>query len=281
MPVRCTWTPRTTASAGVATPDSPALSTSSGTITAASRSLFIPLAAGAIALGAAVPVKDLLEVSAAFIRPAFGGQVLPESPEEALPAGRFHRVPLILGTTRDEARFFVGLAGNPVTADSYPRLLTEAFGAAADEIAARYPLDRFPTPSLAWAQLSTDRAWARPGWDLARVCAAHTDTWCYEFADQDAPPLLPGFPAGAVHSSELVYQFDFPGGPALPAAQRELAERMNQYWTAFATNGTPARDGLPAWPDVSTGHVQSLAPDRIGGTDYVTDHQLDFWARMP
>ena len=191
-----------------------------------------------------VPVPDLLQVSDAFIRPAFGGPALPESPATALPAGRFPRIPLMLGTTRDEARFFVGLfadlAGTPVTAESYPRLLAEAFGDAADEVAARYALDRFPTPSLAWAQICTDRAWARPAWELGQIFAAHTDTWFYEFAD-----------------------------------------RMNRYWAAFATYGTPACDDLPSWPDVGSGHVQSLAPERIGGTDYAAEHRLEFWARMP
>lgn len=235
-----------------------------------------------------VPVAELLPASGAFIRPAFGGgPTLPESPEAALSAGRFHRVPLILGTTRDEARFFVGLfadlAGNPVTAESYPRLLAEAFGPAADEVGAQYPLDRFPTPSLAWSQISTDRAWARPAWKLGGLFAAHTDTWFYEFADRDAPPIvaLPGFPTGALHSSELVYQFDFAGGPSLSAPQRELADRMNRYWAAFAAAGDPACADLPAWPGVGTGHVQSLAPGRIEGTDYVGEHRLDFWTRMP
>ncbi|MEV0619215.1 carboxylesterase family protein [Nonomuraea sp. NPDC050404] len=234
-----------------------------------------------------VPVTELLQASAAFIRPAFSGPILPESPEKALPSGRFHRIPLMLGTTRDEARFFVGLfadlAGNPVTTESYPRLLAEAFGTAADKIAARYAPERFPTPSLAWAQLCTDRAWARPAWELGQTFAAHTDTWFYEFADRNAPQIvpLPGFPAGAQHSSELPYQFDLPGAPPLPAPQRALADQMNQYWTAFAANGDPACATLPAWPDVGSGHVQSLSPERIGGTDYVAEHCLDFWAHLP
>ncbi|MEV6159857.1 carboxylesterase family protein [Nonomuraea sp. NPDC052129] len=235
-----------------------------------------------------VPVTDLLQASDSFIRPAFGGTTLPESPSTAIPAGRFHRIPLMLGAMRDEARFFVGLfadlVGNPVTAESYPRLVAEAFGDSADLVAARYPLDGFPTPSLAWAQIATDRAWALPAWELGRAFAAHTGTWFYEFADRAAPSLvpLPGFPTGAQHSSALAYQFDFPGGgTSLSAAQREFANRMNQYWTAFARHGDPARADLPDWPDVSTGYVQSLAPERIGGTDYVADHSLDFWGRMP
>ena len=78
-----------------------------------------------------------------------------------------------------------------------------------------------------------------------------------------------------------MYQFDLPGGPALSATQRELGDRMNRYWAAFAADGDPACPDLPAWPDTATGHVQSMAPEWIGGTDYVAEHHLDFWARMP
>lgn len=111
----------------------------------------------------------------------------------------------------------------------------------------------------------------------------HTDTWFYEFADRDAPPPvpLPGLPTGAQHASELLYQFDVRGGASLSAAQRGLADRMNRYWAAFAANGDPAGVDLPAWPDFGTGHVQALAPEGIGGTDYATEHRLEFWARTP
>jgi len=216
------------------------------------------------------PVADLLPATGQFIRPAFGGATLPESPATAIPAGRFHRVPLLLGNTLDEARFYAELLG-PVTAERYPTLLDEAFGAAAAEVAARYPLDRFPTPADAWAQVSTDRAWALPAWEQGRAFAAHTDTWCYEFADRDAPAFGP-LPAGAVHGSTLAYLFDPPGGPELSPSQRELADRMVRYWATFAAHGDPG------WPRLD--HVQSLAPDRIGPTDYVAGHQLDFWAGL-
>ncbi|ASR36749.1 para-nitrobenzyl esterase [Prauserella marina] len=236
-----------------------------------------------------VPSEELLAGSGDFIRPAFGdGGVLPRDPAAVMREGNFHRVPVLLGTTRDEARFFVGLfadlAGNPVTAERYPRLLAEAFGEHADEVAARYPLTDYPSPSLAMAQVSTDRAWARPAWELALALAAHTRTWFYEFADTGAPALLPlpGFPSGAQHGSELGYQFDLAGGgPALSAEQRELGEAMNRYWAAFAANGDPATPGLPVWPESGTGHVQSLAPRAIGGTDYVARHQLGFWEHLP
>lgn len=234
-----------------------------------------------------LPVEELLRETGQFIRPAVGGAVLPESPERALRAGDFHRVPVLLGTTRDEARYFVTmfaeLVGNAVTDESFGRMAQEAFGeAVAEQVAVRYPLDRYPSPGLAWARVATDRAWALPARDLGQALGTHTRTWFYEFADPEAPAAVPtpvpGFGAGAQHGGELHYLFDLPGMPELTGSQRELADRMRRYWTSFATNGDPATEGLPAWPDLGTGHVQALAPGGIGPTDYVAEHQLDFWA---
>jgi para-nitrobenzyl esterase len=43
--------------------------------------------------------------------PAFDTSILPASPARALSDGRFHQVPVISGTTRDESRLFVPLFG--------------------------------------------------------------------------------------------------------------------------------------------------------------------------
>jgi para-nitrobenzyl esterase len=56
-----------------------------------------------------VPVKDLLAHAQGFQAYAFGNRILPEVPARALQAGRFHRVPVVSGATRDEHRLFVGL----------------------------------------------------------------------------------------------------------------------------------------------------------------------------
>jgi para-nitrobenzyl esterase len=60
------------------------------------------------------PVKRILDVphvmnvfqAFTFV---FGEGVLPDLPEKALEVGRFHRVPVLSGATRDEHRLFVGL----------------------------------------------------------------------------------------------------------------------------------------------------------------------------
>jgi para-nitrobenzyl esterase len=248
----------------------------------------------ALACLRALPVEDLLLHSSLFTRYAFGSDVLPEDPVAALRAGRFHPVPLISGATRDEARLFVAtfydLAGQAVTPEGYPALLAEAFGPAAERVAARYPLAAYESPSLAWAAVITDRVWALRTMEQNRSLADHVPTYAYEFADQSAPPIVPfppGFPPGAYHSAEVAYQFDLEsGGAPFSPEQRSLAEQMNRYWARFAATGDPNGDDLPRWERfdnaASVPHVQALAPGRDGirPVDYASRHQLDFWAGL-
>ncbi|HEX2297272.1 MAG TPA: carboxylesterase family protein, partial [Pseudonocardiaceae bacterium] len=84
------------------------------------------------------PARDLLPVTSIFTRYAYGTDTLPEDPIAALRVGRFHRVPVISGATRDEHRLytaaFYDLAGRPITPQGYAQLLAEAFGPAAGQV---------------------------------------------------------------------------------------------------------------------------------------------------
>ena len=85
-------------------------------------------------------VEKLLPHTSMFTRFAFGNAVLPEDPRQALREGRFHRVPVISGATRDEARLIVSTffdsAGKPITPQGYKELLNGAFGKSADRVEA-------------------------------------------------------------------------------------------------------------------------------------------------
>jgi para-nitrobenzyl esterase len=251
-------------------------------------------AATAMACLRGLPVEDLFAHAQPFQPYGFGNGVLSEVPAQSLRDGRFHRVPVLSGSTRDEHRLFVGLfrvrAGQPVTAQQYPVLLAEAFGDHADQVQASYPLSAYRSQKLAWATVLTDRMWARSTFEQHRLLARRVPTYAYEFADRQAPMYLPfpeDFPPGAFHAAEVPYLF--PDRPFLAGSapdQRRLSDQMMRYWANFARAGDPNGPDLPPWHPFDDArpvpYVQSLAPgpDGIGPVDYATEHQLDFWSTM-
>lgn len=250
-----------------------------------------------------VPVATLLEKASDFGAAAFDTGVLPRRPDRALQAGAFAAVPILSGNTRDEGRALVSLQqliGRPITHDNYARMLSDAFGARAGEVQARYPESAFAgeaqAAALAWAAILTDRVFACPQLKDMRLLAARSPVHGYQFGDPHGIGLIPfppGLPSGASHSSELPLLFDFTGGAPrdlatgktipLSAAQRALADIMIDYWAQFARTGDPNRAGLPRWPRYgargAAGQALSLvpAPQHIKLLDSYAFHRCAFW----
>jgi para-nitrobenzyl esterase len=226
--------------------------------------------------------------------PVVGGGVLPLDPVRALLTGRFHKVPVIHGTTRDEHRTFQAgfelFAGHPATATDYREQIHAEFGERqAARVLARYPLADYPSPSLALATVWTDYTWGCPALATDRLLAAQVPTWAFEFADAHAPWFrdapLPGFPTGAFHAAELQYLFSgaYASGQLSPAQQR-LSDEMVGAWTRFAHTGDPNGEGTTAWPRFrgARGQVQSLAPGPGGihPVDLGREHRCGFWQSL-
>lgn len=220
-----------------------------------------------------------------FSAVSYGTPLLPAEPRRALERGKFHRVPVVQGSTRDEMRIFLGqtLTAHPVAdPQAYRSRLRAAFGARAGLVEAAYPVTAHPTPALAFAAVLTDASFVCPQLRDSRALARHVPTYDYGFDDRRAPdftglPPVPGFPYGASHGSELPYLFDT--GLPMSAAQRALAERMTGYWTRFAATGDPNAPGAgPWWPRSPA--VLSLAPEDAGGirpVDAAARHHCGLW----
>ncbi|MFD1542703.1 carboxylesterase family protein [Nonomuraea guangzhouensis] len=96
-------------------------------------------------------------------------------------------------------------------------------------------------------------------------------------------PVVPSFPTGAFHASELQYLFaaDYFAGRSLSPDQSRLSDTMIDYWSRFAHHGDPNGPATPPWPAVRAGQdfVQRLAPGVSGirPVDLCREHQCRFW----
>ncbi|MFI7003323.1 carboxylesterase/lipase family protein [Nocardia sp. NPDC050175] len=216
--------------------------------------------------------------------PAFGQPLLPEDPVTAFREGKAAKVPVLIGANHDEYTSFV--AGRTITAEEYPQLL-QTFGAHADTVAARYPLDAYPQPVLAWSAVMTDHIFVCPIADATKSLVRTGPVYAYEFADQNAAPLPglpspPPFPLGASHAFELPYLFDLAQAtpPATPA-QKILSDKMIRYWSAFIRTGDPNSRGLPDWPRHTGDQDLVLNPEKITTTDAARNHHCELWSGIP
>ncbi|SIS21623.1 carboxylesterase/lipase family protein [Williamsia sterculiae] len=237
----------------------------------------------------ALPADRLLTVNQDFTNDlAYGTDLLPHNPADAVRDGQTLRVPVISGGNHNEHRAFTGgvVLADPkaITATSYPGLLAAAFGDRAADVARRYPLDRYASAPLAWATVITDSGWSCATARANRALAAHGPVYGYEFADETAPNVggidTPLVPQGATHASDLPYLFDIAGKNLVPTPPRsDLSQRMIEYWTSFAHTGTPRATNGPDWPrtDTDTRNALTFTASSIAMGDQSTDHQCDFW----
>ena len=114
---------------------------------------------------------------------------------------------MLIGTNLDEGRLF---ANEVKTMDRYQKETIWMYGDEGQRVLDRYPVGD-DGPAYAIAANFTDQRFACPSQALRRVLPAHVPVWGYEFADRQAPFVLPdwivGLDLGAYHASELAYVF--------------------------------------------------------------------------
>jgi para-nitrobenzyl esterase len=237
--------------------------------------------------GVGEPIND--RVSDDPWGPVTGTPLLPTQPIDAITSGSAAHVPILLGSTRDETRPFVGFrhdaGGNPLSEDGYRAIIAETFGEDADAVLERYPAAEHASPALALSAVLTD--WggsigACPVLRTAEAGARHGRVYLYEFQEPN-PAVIQGFPLGAHHSWDLHFIWDarIPGGerPELTAPQQALGRQLRGYWSSFARTGDPNGGSRPPWhPFNRTGPVLGLDAANVAPTPFAETHHCAFWA---
>jgi len=156
-----------------------------------------PDAGTAAACLRALPEATLLGASSSY-QPEFtyGGPELPEADASAVAAGRYDRVPVLIGTNHNEGRTFSqGFTG--LTQQQADQVITSLYGARAPQILARYPWSSYPSPYTAAYMIGdiwTDSGFLAgiggcPEQNLAGQFASTTRAYFYQFDDLQAPGL--------------------------------------------------------------------------------------------
>jgi para-nitrobenzyl esterase len=205
---------------------------------------------------------DRLTVPGAVTHPVIEPNLLPLSPYDAYVQGRYHDVPLLLGSNSEEARALVDVTA--VRADRFEADIGKSVGALPPALLAAYP--HATDQQARDSRLALERD-LRFGWDMwawARLAqAGRSPVYYYSF--EQRPPFPPdsvhaGW--GASHFAELWYMFDHLGQAPWTwrGADRKLAEAMSNYWVRFAGTGDPNGGDMPRWPPFqgAAGQVQRL-----------------------
>ncbi len=205
-------------------------------------------ARGSISYLRTLPPGELLRRIPWIIAGSTDGWVLPENPADAFREGKEARVPLILGSMAVE----VPDAGTP---EVLRRHISAFFGEGrARRAEILYGLAGGGTGSTDPLYGNAGEQWGSDVYRCRLVVQGEwharsgNPTWEYEL-DRAIPPRL-----HAVHSGDLPYVFGNllktgSQGGDFRDEDRQLSEKVQAYWTRFASTGDPNGPGTASWPE--------------------------------
>ena len=249
------------------------------------------------------PVADILAAQDMLYFPTYGTPFLPDAPSAAVGDGRFLRVPVLIGATRDEVRSFSRKATGWTRAQ-YEGYLRETFGANAPLVLETYPYPAATDPTAVAYQVGAvdtdagslgapavgagiggcgDRA-------LTIALARYVPVHAYEFSHRSGPGWYPtpGYVWGAGHAAELTYLYpQHDGGKtyaAFSAGERRLSDELVRAWGAFVKSGDPTVAGQTAWPAYAP--TDTTLSFNVGGITALSDaafsaeHHCALWNKL-
>ena len=249
--------------------------------------------------------EQVFSRSGAFPRPRTApvrdGALILEWPH----TGEIAAVPMLIGSTRDEALFWYGLRdadGNVLSSSTPPQTPEDVVTQVAGLLRLHYPFDPAPAPAdvvavyedacgastpdrcaETWSAIYTDLAFRAPIFHCAaRHASRGHPAFVYEFAH-----ALPAPGAGTPHAADVPFVFGTTGHPHLARKVGHgpgvvaTANATMRMWASFAWRGDPTADGFTRWPRFSAERRDVMTIGAEAGTATPAsargDSQLACW----
>lgn len=238
----------------------------------------------------AIPAADLVQrlkdvtppgrevTSARGIGIIVDGDVVPLDDRTAYAQGRYHRVPMIVGTVANEGGGIARGLGVKTVAELQGYVARNFPGHEARAQAAYSSASDAEVMGVL-SDLASDTQFLFGTRELLRVAAPREPRlWRYVFTQRrNGEAALP------IHGAELQYPFDTLRAPhrgrprPFDATDAALARQMADTWARFVKTGDPNGGDLPTWPRTDPGAERLLefgTPTRAGSLDAAP--RLDF-----
>merc|ERR1711907_80000 len=198
-----------------------------------------------------------LDLSAA----AEGDDLLPEPPLDRIKAGRFHRVPYMLGTNEREGSLFVH--DKTVSAAQAQCVASHLRVVGGPGFEGLYPVIEGQDNRNSIVDMVSDVTMHCPNREVAMALDAEGSApWMYSFKRAPACPFFANT-TGAAHAMEIAYVFNeqSPNKSCItPLEDRLLAQGMNDLWGFFAREHRQ----VSSWPKFESSTMRQVAKLDIG-----------------
>lgn len=190
---------------------------------------------------AGLNMASMWQAAQTYSGPIVDGTIVVESPSVAILAGRWAKVPVMIGANSLDIGFPRGRTMDELFAP---------FGANAEKAKAAFNPEGSKEVARVGIRIAADQMMVEPSRFVARAVAAQgipAYEYRFSYVAQSLRDKLPGAP----HATEIPYVFytvDAAYKDKLTAEDSALSKKAHQYWVSFAKTGNPSGPGLPAWP---------------------------------
>jgi para-nitrobenzyl esterase len=220
--------------------------------------------------------------------PSIDSIVLKEKPFGVVAEGRGSPVPIMIGTTLEEMRYFS--TAEDIGIERKPRqlLLSQlqtTVGSRAPAVLDEYQR-LYPQWGDAVVQIASDAIMRFPAIQLADAVSAHQPVYMYLFTYRSNSTYM-NF--GSAHAMELPFVFGVVNSPEVivftgrDPRRYALADKVMDSWIAFARSGNPTLPSGPEWPsyDPVRRQTMELGPEIRVVDDPLSEQRKIWGATLP